>query len=57
MFDITYELRKCKECSCSRCLLNGTAGCYVEIAIAELRRYDQAMDSIGAYKEDCNNAD
>lgn len=46
MYELTYELRKCKECSCSRCNLNGTSGCYVEIAIRELNRYDQAMDSI-----------
>ena len=45
-FNLTYELRKCKECSCSRCNLNGTSGCYVEVAIRELNRYDQAMDSI-----------
>lgn len=57
MYDITYELRKCKECSCSRCLLNGSPGCYIEIAIKELGRYEQAMDSIGRFKEDCNNAD
>ena len=46
MYELTYELRKCKECSCSRCNLNGTSGCYVEVAIRELNRYDQAMDSI-----------
>lgn len=57
MYDIIYELRKCKECSCSRCLLNGSPGCYIEIAIKELGRYEQAMDSIGKFKEDCNNAD
>ena len=44
--DLTYELKKCKECSCSRCNLNGTPGCYVEIAIRELNRYDQAMDAL-----------
>lgn len=57
MFDITYELRKCKECSCSRCLLNGTPGCYIELAIKELGRYDQAMDSIRTYKEWQGSAD
>ena len=57
MFDITYELRKCKECSCSRCLLNGTDGCYIEIAIKELGRYEQAMDSITKYKDDSIPAD
>lgn len=46
MNDITYELRECKECSCSRCLLNGTDGCYIEIAIKELGRYEQAMDAL-----------
>lgn len=46
MLDLTYELKKCKECSCSRCNLNGTTGCFIEIAIKELNRYEQAMDSI-----------
>ena len=46
-YDLTYELKKCKECSCSRCSLNGTPGCYIEIAIKEINRYEQAMDSIG----------
>lgn len=44
--ELTYELRKCKECSCSRCSLNGTPGCYVDIAIKELNHYEQAMDSL-----------
>lgn len=44
--DLTYELRKCKECSCSRCSLNGTPGCYIDIAVRELNRYEQAMDSL-----------
>lgn len=44
--DLTYELKKCKECSCSRCTYNGTSECYIEIAIRELGRYEQAMDSI-----------
>lgn len=46
MFDLNYELRKCKECSCSRCNLNGTSGCYIEVAINELDRYEQAFDSM-----------
>lgn len=46
MFDLKYELKKCKECSCSRCNLNGTTGCYIEVAIKELDRYEQAFDSI-----------
>ena len=46
MMDLVYELKKCKECSCSRCNLCGTPNCYVEIAIKELNRYDQAMDSL-----------
>lgn len=46
MNELTYELRKCKECSCSRCSLNGTSGCYVDIAIKELNRYEQAMDAL-----------
>ena len=48
MNNLEYELRKCKECSCSRCNLNGTSGCYIEVAIKELNRYDQAFDSVKA---------
>ena len=48
MLDLKYELKKCKECSCSRCNLNGTDGCYIEIAIKELDRYEQAFDSMKA---------
>lgn len=43
---LEYELRKCKECSCSRCNLNGTSGCYIDIAIKEINRYEQAFDSM-----------
>jgi hypothetical protein len=50
--NLTYELRKCKECSCSRCVLNGTKNCYIEVAIKELDRYEQAMDAIGKFKEE-----
>ena len=46
MTDLKYELKKCKECSCSRCNLNGTNGCYIEVAIKELDRYEQAFDSM-----------
>ena len=46
MTDLKYELKKCKECSCSRCNLNGTTGCYIEVAIKELDRYEQAFDSM-----------
>ena len=46
MNNLEYELRKCKECSCSRCNLNGTGGCYIDIAIKELNRYEQAFDSM-----------
>lgn len=54
MQNLEYELRKCKECSCSRCNLNGTNGCYIEIAIKEIDRYEQAFDSIEAYsREHC----
>ena len=54
MNNLEYELRKCKECSCSRCSLNGTSGCYIEIAIKEIDRYEQALDSIEAYhQENC----
>ena len=49
MLDLTYELKKCKECSCSRCHLNGTKDCYIEVAIREINRYDQAMDTINEY--------
>ena len=54
MFDLAYELKKCKECSCSRCSLNGTTGCYIEIAIKELDRYEQAFDSMEKHKNDEN---
>lgn len=37
-------LKKCKECSCSRCSLNGTKECFIEVAIKELDRYEQAFD-------------
>ena len=50
MNNLEYELRKCKECSCSRCSLNGTSGCYIDIAIKEINRYEQAFDSIEEYK-------
>lgn len=52
MNNLEYELRKCKECSCSRCNLNGTSGCYIDIAIKEINRYEQALDSIEAYKRE-----
>lgn len=55
MFNMTklaYELKKCKECSCSRCLKNGTPGCYIEVAIKELGRYEQAFDAFEKYKEE-----
>lgn len=45
-FNLAYELRKCTECSCSRCVLNGTKNCYIEVAIKELGRYEQAMDTL-----------
>ena len=57
MFDLAYELRKCTECSCSRCVLNGTKECYVEVAIKELNRYEQAMDSIDDFKTGHNYLD
>ena len=46
MIDLKYELKKCKECSCSRCCLNGTKECFIEVAIKELDRYEQAFDSM-----------
>ena len=46
MLDLKYELKKCKECSCSRCSLNGTNECFIEVAIKELERYEQAFDSM-----------
>lgn len=46
MLDLKYELKKCKECSCSRCNLNGTNDCFIEIAIKELERCEQAFDSM-----------
>ncbi len=50
MNELAYELRKCTECSCSRCSLKGTPACYIEVAIRELNRYEHAMDSIDKYK-------
>ena len=50
--NLTYELRKCKECSCSRCVLNGTKNCFIELAIKELGRYEQAMDAITKAKDE-----
>jgi hypothetical protein len=46
MLDLKYELKKCKECSCSRCSLNGTNECFIEVVIKELDRYEQAFDSM-----------
>lgn len=50
MTDLKYELKKCKECSCSRCCLNGTNECFIEVAIKELDRYEQAFDSMKTYR-------
>ena len=52
MNDLMTQLRKCKDCSCSRCILNGTSGCYIELAITELGRYEQAFDMYDKYKEE-----
>ena len=52
MLDLKYELKKCKECSCSRCHLNGTPECYIEVAIKELDRNEQAFDSMEKHKND-----
>ena len=46
MDKLKCELRKCTECSCSRCVLNGTRECYIEVAIKELDRYEQAFDAM-----------
>ena len=51
-FNLTYELEKCTECSCSRCNLCGTDRCYINIAIKELNRYEQAFDAFEKYKEE-----
>lgn len=50
MLDLKYELKKCKECSCSRCSLNGTNECFIEVAIKELDRYEQAFDSMKTHR-------
>lgn len=50
--NLKYELKKCKECSCSRCNLNGTPECYIEIAIKELDRYEQAFDAMEEHEND-----
>lgn len=52
MDNLKYELKKCKECSCSRCNLNGTSECYIEVAIKELCRYEQALDSMRVKRND-----
>ena len=57
MQNLEYELRKCKECSCSRCSLNGTLGCYIEIAIKELNRYEHAFDTLEKNKEIIDHLD
>lgn len=54
--DLTYELKKCKECSCSRCCLNGTKDCFIEIAIRELNRYEQAFDSFEQNRREFESA-
>ena len=54
MQNLDYELKKCKECSCSRCNLNGTPECYIEVAIKEICRYEQAFDSMKTHKNDEN---
>ena len=54
MFDLTHELRKCTECSCSRCNMQGTEHCYIEVAIRELNRYDQAVI---VFEKEKKNAD
>lgn len=54
--DLTYELKKCKECSCSRCCLNGTKDCFIEIAIRELGRYEQAFDSFEQNRREFESA-
>ena len=51
-FDLAYELRKCRECSCSRCNLCGTSGCFIELAIRELCHYEQAMDALAKIPTD-----
>lgn len=51
MLDLTYELRKCRDCSCSRCYLNGSKDCYIEMAIRELNRFEQAFDAFEDEKE------
>ena len=49
MSELSYELRKCRTCSCSRCHLAGTQHCYVEVAIRELTRYEQAFNALDTY--------
>lgn len=52
IFNLAYELRKCTECSCSRCNLRGTSGCYIEMAIKNLNQYEQAMDALSKIPAD-----
>ena len=51
MLDLKYELKKCKECSCSRCSMNGTNDCFIEIAIKELERCEQAFDAMKMHED------
>ena len=50
--DLVERLRKCPDCSCSRCQAYGTPFCAVKEAIRELKRFDHVIDTINNTKED-----
>lgn len=45
MSNLAYELRKCKECSCSRCHMNATQECYIEEAIRQMGQDEKIIDT------------
>lgn len=46
MRDLETNLRKCTDCTCSRCWRNGSKDCYIEVAIRTIRRYEQAFEIV-----------
>lgn len=42
--DLIERLKKCPDCSCSRCQAYGTQFCAVREAIQELKRFNHVID-------------
>ena len=42
--DLIQRLKKCPDCSCSRCQAYGTLFCAVTEAARELERFDRVID-------------